>query len=322
MSIGGGATSGPVTSSDDFVLPFQTVRSRVTGRLVRLGETVDRILRRHDYPDGVSETLGEALALAALIGVGLKFDGRLTVQTKTNGPLDMLVADFATPGSLRGYASFDKVACAAVGAGGERALLGTGHLAMTIDPVSDMDRYQGLVQLDNTSLTEAADTYFRQSEQLPTFIRLSVARERGGRDDDGGWRWRAGGIMLQHLAHEGGRDAAELAAAEERAVMLGQEDDHWRRVTVLAATVEDHELVDPTLSPERLLYRLFHEEGVRVQEPRGLGEFCTCSRERVFSFLKRFGAEELADMHEPDGRISVTCEFCSTRYVFEPGDLD
>ncbi len=322
MSIGGGATSGPVTSSDDFVLPFQTVRSRVTGRLVRLGETVDRILRRHDYPDGVSETLGEALALAALIGVGLKFDGRLTVQTKTNGPLDMLVADFATPGSLRGYASFDKVACAAVGAGGERALLGTGHLAMTIDPVSDMDRYQGLVQLDNTSLTEAADTYFRQSEQLPTFIRLAVARERGGRDDDGGWRWRAGGIMLQHLAHEGGRDAAELAAAEERGVMLGQEDDHWRRVTVLAATVEDHELVDPTLSPERLLYRLFHEEGVRVQEPRGLGEFCTCSRERVFSFLKRFGAEELADMHEPDGRISVTCEFCSTRYVFEPGDLD
>lgn len=310
--------------ADNIVLPFQTVRSRVTGRLVRLGETVDRILKRHDYPEGVSETLGEALALTALIGAGLKFEGRLILQTKTDGPLDFLVADFATPGALRGYASFDEERCADVSGGGERALLGVGHLAMTIDPGGNMDRYQGLVQLENTTLTEAAYTYFRQSEQLPTFIRLAVARERTGSGRDGGsaWRWRAGGIMLQHVAHEGGRAAEELAAAEERGAMLGEEDDHWRRVTMLAATVEDHELVDPTLSPERLLYRLFHEEGVRVQEARVLSEFCTCSRERVFGFLKRFGKEELADMHEPDGSISVTCEFCSTRYRFDPAELD
>ncbi|HRY06544.1 MAG TPA: Hsp33 family molecular chaperone [Hyphomicrobiaceae bacterium] len=309
---------------DDIVLPFQTVRSRVTGRLVRLGETVDRILRRHDYPDGVSETLGEALALAALIGTGLKFEGRLILQTKSDGPLDFLVADFATPGALRGYASFDKARCGQVSGGGERALLGAGHLAMTIDPGGDMDRYQGLVALDNSTLTEAADTYFRQSEQLPTFIRLAVARERsgGGRECDSAWRWRAGGIMLQHVAHEGGRAAEDLAAAEERGAMLGEDDDHWRRVMILAATVEDHELVDPTLSPERLLYRLFHEEGVRVQEARPLREYCTCSRERVFGFLKRFGTAELADMHEADGSISVTCEFCSTRYVFDPAELE
>ncbi len=322
MSEGDGTPGGAPSSPEDMVLPFQTVRSRVAGRLVRLGDTVDQILKRHDYPQGVSEALGEALALAALIGVGLKFNGRLILQTKTDGPLDMLVADFATPGSLRGYASFDKAACADAGGGGERALLGVGHLAMTIDPGGDMDRYQGLVPLDNTTLTEAADTYFRQSEQLPTFIRLAVARERGGRDGDGGWRWRAGGIMLQHIAHDGGRPAEELAAAEERGAMMGEEDDHWQRVTMLAATVEDHELVDPTLAPERLLYRLFHEEGVRVQDPRRLGEYCTCSRERVFSFLKRFGAQELDDMHEPDGRISVTCEFCSKRYVFDPAELD
>lgn len=309
---------------DDIVLPFQTVRSRVVGRLVRLGDTVDRILKRHDYPDGVSETLGEALALTALIGAGLKFDGRLILQTKTDGPLDFLVADFATPGALRGYASFDKARSADVAAGGERALLGSGYLAMTLDPSGDMDRYQGLVPLENTTLTEAANIYFRQSEQLPTFIRLAVARERaaGGRDGDRGWRWRAGGIMLQHVAHEGGKAAEELAAAEERGAMLGEEDDHWRRVTILAATVEDHELVDPTLLPERLLYRLFHEEGVRVQEARVLNEYCTCSRERVFGFLKRFGPEELVDMHEPDGTISVTCEFCSARYVFDPADLE
>ena len=318
----GGAVAA--VGADDIVLPFQTVRSRVTGRLVRLGETVDRILKRHDYPDGVSQTLGEALALTALIGVGLKFEGRLIVQTKSDGPLDFLVADFATPGALRGYASFDEARCVEVAGGGERALLGVGHLAMTIDPGGDMDRYQGLVALDNTTLTEAADTYFRQSEQLPTFIRLAVARERTGnaRDTGGGGRWRAGGIMLQHVAHEGGRTAEELAAAEERGAMLGEEDDHWRRVMMLAATVEDHELVDPTLSPERLLYRLFHEEGVRVQEPRALSEYCTCSRERVFGFLKRFGKAELSDMHEPDGSISVTCEFCSTRYAFDPADLE
>jgi molecular chaperone Hsp33 len=313
----------PELSAGDIVLPFQTVRSRVTGRLVRLGGTVDQILKRHEYPDSVSETLGEALALAALIGVGLKFDGRLILQTKTDGPLDMLVADFATPGALRGYASFDAGRCGDVASAGEGALLGTGHLAMTIDPNGDMDRYQGLVALDNTTLTEAADTYFRQSEQLPTFIRLAVARERGAHDGtEGVWRWRAGGIMLQHIAHEGGRPADELAAAEERGAMLGEDDDHWQRVTMLAATVEDHELVDPTLSPERLLYRLFHEEGVRVQEPRGIGEYCTCSRERVLGFLAQFGSDGLADMLEPDGSVSVTCEFCSKRYVFDPNQID
>lgn len=310
---------GPDAGGDDFVLPFQTVRSRVIGRIVRLGATVDSILKRHDYPAGVSETLGEALALAALIGVGLKFQGRLILQTKSDGPLDLLVADFATPGSLRGYASFDKARCAEVAAGGERALLGHGHLAMTIDPGGDMERYQGLVALDNSTLTEAADTYFRQSEQLPTFIRLAVAREHTG--GEGGWRWRGGGIMLQHVAHEGGRAADELAAAEERGAMLGEEDDDWRRVTMLASTVEDHELVDPTLTSERLLYRLFHEEGVRVQPVQPIGEYCTCSRERVLGFLKGFGKDELADMHEPDGTIAVTCEFCSTRYAFDPDDI-
>lgn len=314
---------------DDIVLPFQTVRSRVSGRIVRLGKTIDSILKRHDYPDGVSVVLGEALLLAALIGAGLKFEGRLILQTKSDGPLDLLVADLATPGSLRGYASFDKARCAAVsdqqGQAVEKTLLGTGHLAMTIDPGGDMERYQGLVALEKTTLTDAAHTYFRQSEQLPTFIRLAVARERigtaGDGAGDGGWRWRGGGIMLQHIAHEGGHSAEVLAAAEERGAMLGEDDDHWQRVSILAATVEDHELVDSTLTPDRLLYRLFHEEGVRVQEARGLSEYCTCSRERVFGFLKQFGPKELADMHEPDGTISVTCEFCSTRYSFDPQDL-
>jgi len=336
-----GAPAGPVVEistggRDDIVLPFLTVRSNIVGRLVRLGATADTILKRHDYPDGVSEVLGEALALAALIGTGLKFEGRLILQTKTDGPLDFLVADFATPGSIRGYASFDKAAFSAEradkfqAAGGEAAVLGKGTLAMTIDPAGDMERYQGLVALEGVTLSEAADAYFRSSEQLPTFIRLAVARERAsagaegdaGHVDAGLWRWRVGGIMLQHVAHEGGKSADALAAAEERGEMLGEDDDHWQRVAMLASTVEDHELVDSTLTPENLLYRLFHEEGVRVQGARAISEYCTCSRERVLGFLKGFGADELADMHEPDGNVSVTCEFCSKRYVFDPEQLE
>ena len=352
-----GQREGPADATaggpDDIVLPFQTVRSHVSGRIVRLGATADAILKRHAYPEGVSSVLGEALALCTLIGTGLKFDGRLILQTRTDGPLDFLVADFATPGSIRGYASFDKErlsdgsgpgsgSAAASRPVDEAGLLGNGTLAMTIDPGGDMDRYQGLVALEGTTLSEAAHAYFRSSEQLPTFIRLAVARERigpgGGHSgsvadpagsggdnatpaDTGGWRWRVGGLMLQHIAHEGGRSPEELAEAEERGAMLGEDDDHWQRVSMLAATVEDHELVDPTLAPEGLLYRLFHEEGVRVQDARPIAEYCTCSRERVSHFLKRFGKEELADMHEADGSVSVTCEFCSTRYAFDPAEF-
>lgn len=310
-------------AGEDFVLPFQTIRSRVTGRIVRLAGVADRILKRHDYPEGVSTVLGEALALTALLGTGLKFEGRMILQTKSDGPLNFLVADFETPGSLRGYASFDAARSESTRSGdgrGEARLLGTGHLAMTIDPGGDMDRYQGIVALEGATLTEAALTYFRQSEQLPTFLRLAVAREHIG-GPDGGWRWRAGGLLLQHVSHEGGKSVDELAAAEERGLLLGEEDDHWQRVSILASTVEDHELIDPSLSSERLLYRLFHEEGVRVYDARPIREYCKCSRERVQEFLKRFGPTELADMREPDGSISVTCEFCSTRYAFDPATL-
>ncbi|MFV0369151.1 MAG: Hsp33 family molecular chaperone [Hyphomicrobiaceae bacterium] len=332
---GGRVVDNGMGRRDDIVLPFQTVRSNIVGRVVRLGATADGILKRHDYPDGVTEILGEALALAALIGTGLKFDGRLILQTKTDGPVDFLVADFATPGSIRGYASFDKAVLNQDSSGNSQALrseaglLGKGTLAMTIDPAGDMERYQGLVALESSTLSEAALAYFRSSEQLPTFIRLAVARERtssgaegdAGHVDAGLWRWRVGGIMLQHVAHEGGKSADALAAAEERGEMLGEDDDHWQRVAMLASTVEDHELVDSTLTSENLLFRLFHEEGVRVQEARQIGEYCTCSRERVSGFLKGFGSSELAGMHEPDGSVSVTCEFCSKRYVFDPTEF-
>lgn len=316
------ALSG-AAAGEDFVMPFQTVASRVLGRMVRLSATVDAVLKRHDYADPVSEALGQALALAAMLGTSLKFEGRLTLQTRTDGPLEFLVADFQTPGFVRGYASvanerYTALAAAAAGPVPQSRLLGKGHLALTIDPGGDMQRYQGIVALDGATLVDAALTYFRQSEQLPTFIRLAVARERRA---GGAWGWRAGGLMLQHVSPEGGRTAQQRAAAEERGLVHGEDDDSWSRVAMLAATVEDHELVDPSLPPERLLYRLFHEEGVRVSPAQPVGEYCTCSRERVHGFLKRFGAAELADMKEADGTIAVTCEFCSKRYPFRDEDL-
>jgi molecular chaperone Hsp33 len=323
--------NGAGAPTDDFVLPFQTVRSNISGRIVRLGPSLNSILSRHEYPDAISEALGQSLALTSLLGTALKFDGRLILQTKTDGSLDMLVVNYDTPGHLRGYANFDaerlqadldahKSQDAGRSEPSQPIVLGSGHLAMTIDPGGDMDRYQGIVALESETLTSAALNYFRQSEQLPTFLRLAVARVYEPGKGDNAWTWRAGGLLLQHIAHSGGTPRAETEG--EPLPLSGEDDDDWRRTEILAATVEDHELIDPNLTPQRLLYRLFHEEGVRVQEPHRLIDHCRCSRERVTGFLSQFAAEGLDDLREPDGAITVTCEFCSESYRFEPGDVE
>jgi len=310
---------GLALPDDDLVLPFRTVKSDVVGRVIRLGAVVDTVLSRHAYPEPVSHALGEALALTAMLGTALKTQAKLILQTKTDGPLDFLVADFVAPGKVRGYASFDKADAGlgeTKGRGDQGALLGKGHVAMTIDPGSGKDSYQGIVALDHEPLVDAAHTYFRQSEQLPTFIRLAVARHYAAApgETQRTWHWRAGGLMIQQLPRAGGK--REAAASEE------DDEENWNRARHLAATVEDHELLDPMLAPERLLYRLFHEEGVRALPPAPVQAFCRCSREHVGAFLRSFGAVELADMREPDGAISVTCEFCTANYRFAPNEFD
>ncbi len=292
-----------IIPGDDLVLPFQAEQADVLGRLVKLGPTVDTILSRHDYPEPVSRLLGEAVALTAMLGTSLKSEGKFILQASTDGPVDLLVADYQVAGGLRGYARFsaEQVAAARVGA----RLLGEGHLAMTIDRGAETERYQGIVPLEGRSLTEAADTYFRQSEQLPTFIRLAVARHyRQGK----GTAWRAGGLLVQKLTREGGRSGTRAKAFEE---------EDWTRARALAETVEDHELLDPTLPPDRLLYRLFHEEQVRAYRAIPLETYCSCSRPRVEELLRRFSPEDLADM-VVDGEVWVTCEFCNARYRFDP----
>jgi molecular chaperone Hsp33 len=296
-----------VIPADDLILPFQAENARVSGRLVKLGPTVDTILSRHDYPEPVSKLLGEAVALTALLGAALKSEGKFILQASTDGPVDLLVADYQVPGHLRGYARFSPERVAEIAAGGEGQLLGHGHFAMTIDRGAETERYQGVVPLEGESLTEAADTYFRQSEQLPTFIRLAVARAyRAGAPGDRPWTWRAGGLLVQKLTRQGGHGRTETPYDEE----------DWTRARLLAETVEDHELLDPTLPPDLLLYRLFHEEQVRAYPALALDTYCSCSRSRVEELLRHFTSEDLKDM-VVDGEVGVTCEFCNSRYRFD-----
>jgi molecular chaperone Hsp33 len=295
-----------VQGADDLVLPFSTDKSGIRGRVVRMGGVVDTILSRHDYPEAVSEALGQALALTAMLGQPLKPGGRLGFQTRTDGPIRFLLADYEAPGRLRGYASFDAEGIAAMGPRPKQGdLIGSGHMAMTLERPGDEDRYQGIVALEGQSLGAAALTYFRQSEQLPSYVRLAVARYRVSGGD--GWHWRAGGLLIQH-------PTAEVEDNDDPSAPPEQEN--WQRARILAASVEDHELIDPTLSAERLLFRLFNEEDVRVFKGQPLDATCRCSRERVQMFLTRFPEEDLQGLREPDGSISVTCEFCNTKYNF------
>lgn len=312
------------TSVDDTILPFAVEALDLRGRVVRLGPLVDTILRNHAYPVPVARLLGEATVLTVMLGSVLKFEGRFILQTQTDGPVRMLVVDFRTPGSVRGCARFDRERVAAAIAAGQDApgaLLGRGHLAMTIDQGPDMSRYQGLVALEGKDLEHAAHEYFLRSEQIPTRVRIAVGEEvvvgAGGTRQ----HWRAGGIVLQFLprdtkrAQQGDFDGGD--APEGMELHSVAEDDAWREGRSVVGTVQDDELIDPTVSSERLLYRLFHERGVRVFRSRHLAAKCSCSRAGVSAMLKNFSQDDRDHMVE-NGVITVTCEFCSATYVFEP----
>ena len=314
-------------SADDTIQPFEVSALDLRGRVVRLGPAVDTILTGHDYPQPVAKLLGEAIVLGVLLGTALKFEGRFILQTKTDGPVHMLVVDFMTPDRVRACARFDKKAVAAAIAAGHAdagALLGRGHLAMTIDQGGNTNRYQGLVALEGGTLEDAAHEYFLRSEQIPTRVRLAVAEEYLAASTGATRRWRAGGILLQFVprAPERAR-VADLDPGDAPEGMVRhavREDDAWVEGRSLIETVEDVELIDPAISSERLLYRLFHERGVRVFRSADVHAQCSCSRETVESMLRSFPQTDRDDMVE-NGKISVTCEFCSASYVFDPSDV-
>jgi molecular chaperone Hsp33 len=316
------------TTADDTILPFEVSALDLRGRIVRLGPAVDAVLSSHDYPLPVAKLLGEAIVLTVMLGSALKIDGRFILQTQSDGPVRMLVVDFTSPGNVRGCARFDAdLVAAAIAAGADKPgqLLGHGHLAMTIDQGSEMSRYQGLVPLEGNDLEHAAHEYFLRSEQIPTRVRLAVAEEfRGGENGGARRRWRAGGILLQFLPKSPERArVADLPPGDAPPgveATVAPEDDAWVEGRSLVETVDDIELIDPELSSERLAYRLFHEPGVRVFRAAAVQAQCSCSRQSVETMLQSFPQEDRDDMIE-DGKITVTCEFCSSTYVFAPAEI-
>ena len=298
---------------NDIVLPFQIESQAARGKLVRLGGTVDRIVSRRNYPAPVATLLGELAVLAALVSSALKYDGVLTVQVKGDGPVTMLVADATSAGEIRAYAAFDRATLARAAAGDWRAapvpcLLGDGYLALTVDRGPEVERYQGIVELRGGSLADCARRHFRESDQNQAAFKLAVAPTGPS------GAWRAGGMMMQRLPDAGPARLSGETPDEEM-------EESWRRAVVLMASCTSAELVDDRPHPHDLLYRLFHEDGVRVFEPHALAHGCRCSRDRVEATLRSFPRAEIEDL-EIDGEVVVTCEFCGARYAFDDTDID
>ena len=315
-----GLSEGSRTS--DEVLPFQLEALGVRGRLVRLGPALDAIIERHGYPLAVARPLAEAMVLCATLATSLKYDGIFTLQIAGDGPIRLLVTDLTTDGALRGYAQFDSWKLAvALGAGNSEApdgyvpkLFGRGRLSFTVDQGQHTQRYQGVVPLEGPTLADCAHTYFRQSEQLPTGIKIVAQRRvEGGSHGEKVGHWRAAALMVQQMPEF---DAGRIDVDRE------QREDDWRKAVILMASATEAEMLDPALSGSTLLYRLFHLERPRQFERRPFVARCRCSRARIDRVLRSIKREELDDLRDANGKVSVKCEFCSTEYAYEDSDLD
>jgi len=289
------------------ITPFHLPQRPVRGRLVRLGALAAALLGRHSNPEPVTRLAGEALALAAGLSSALKYRGSFSMQAKGDGPVSMLLSDCTQEGGLRGYARADaeKVADLLARSPEPTAaeLLGRGYLAFTVDQGGEMDRYQGIVDIEGDRLSDMALHYFRTSEQLQYDVHLAA-----GLTPDG---WRAGALILERVAGEGGIDPDMDRAAQ---------DEAWRTATTLAATLTDAELLDDTLLPDRLIWRLFGADGVAVDRSRALAYGCRCSRAKLSGILQSFPEADLDEM-AVDGDIVMTCEFCKFDFRFGRGDV-
>lgn len=298
--------------SDDFVLPFEVERTGLRGRLVRMGPAIDLVMKRHDYPPVISALLGEALVLACCLASTLKFDdGFFTLQARgAGGPVRMLVADITSDGEFRGYVGFDSDKLDTdAGHISAAKLFGGGHVAFTVDQGEDFERYQGIVELRGETLSDSVHHYFRQSEQIATALKTVCRPDAHG-------RWRGTAIMVQKLPDE----VIQQAAPEDRAE-LAESDEGYRTAAILLGSATQAEMVDPDLSAEELLLRLFHEDGVRVYDKRPVYSGCRCKLDGVENVLRQFGRERM-DEFKVDGLVTVTCEFCTKERVFDDEALD
>ncbi|MEO1329162.1 MAG: Hsp33 family molecular chaperone HslO [Pseudomonadota bacterium] len=321
-----GAEDAPL--GDDSVLPFQLDALDLRGRVARLDRTLDRILTQHRYPPSVCALLGEATLLAAMIGQAMKLRYKFSIQAKGEGPVSLIAADYRPgeggvgPAEMRAYAQFDPEATPET-MDDPYSLLGEGLFAMTIDQGPRMTPYQGLTPLVAGGLTACAETYFAQSEQIATRFTTAIGQAA---EPGGARRWRAGGVMLQHLAEFGESAQAEaekrgpsgedgLMTAQDVAD-LGDQSEAWNRANILLDTAEEIELIGPHVTPERLLVRLFHEETPRVYPAQAITFGCSCSREKVSDLLSKYPENAVREMTTEDGDITADCQFCGAQYRF------
>ncbi len=294
--------------TDNRIAGVQIGEGAVRGRILRLGSALDDVLGANRYPDSVANLLGQAVMISALVAMSLKFKGRLLVQAHgTNeGAVSLAVAECTTDGNMRAYARYDRASLERIlakpGIADAKTLMGAGTFAMTIEPEGHKENYQGISAIEGASLADCAEHFFKQSEQIPTRIKLAVGQlHMPGQDP----KWRGGGLMVQRVAGDAAR---------------GDTDEAWELSKAVMGTLKDEELLDPDLSSEQVLYNLFHELGVRIDQPIDLRAKCSCSRERLLVSLRNFEVKDQDDMFI-DGKITAKCEFCATEYVFKPEDL-
>ncbi|MFW8593847.1 Hsp33 family molecular chaperone HslO [Cribrihabitans neustonicus] len=317
-------TLGSKIAWDDTVLPFQLDVSDMRGRVARLDGVLDGILKQHDYPPAVEALVAEMALLTALIGQTISLRWKLSLQVQTKGAVRMIATDYYAPqkegeiGRIRAYASFDRERLTE---GSPFDQVGEGYFAILIDQGNGTQPYQGITPLAGGSLSECAETYFAQSEQLPTMFKLSFGKSS---EPGIGERWRAGGIMLQHMPKASPFAAQSQGTGETlqaNDLVSGEQEENWNRVTTLLSTVEDLELIGPSVTPADLLVRLFHEEQPRVFDFQPVRFGCTCSEDRVRQSLSIYSAKDIEKMTTDDGRVTADCQFCGAHYDLDPATV-
>ena len=297
---------------DDTVLPFQLDNSDIRGRVARLDSALENVLEKHAYPPVVEALIAEATLLTAMIGQTIKLRWKLSLQIRGDGPVRLIATDYyapeaeGAPARIRAYASFDRDRLDTQAE--PYSQIGKGYFAILIDQGPDMTPYQGITPLAGKSLSACAETYFAQSEQLPTRFALSFGRATLPGQPQA---WRAGGVMLQHMP--GNSEAPKREAAEQA--------ENWTRANMLLDTVEELELIGPHVGPPELLARLFHEEAPRVYDPQAVHFGCSCSEEKVRSTLSIYSAKDIGTMTTPEGTVTADCQFCGAHYVMDPATL-
>lgn len=320
-------TSATQIAWDDTVLPFQLDRSDVRGRVARLDGVLEEVLRQHNYPPQIEALVAEATLLTALIGQTVKLRWKLSLQIRGKGPARLIATDYygpseeGQPARIRAYASFD--ADRLDPAAPAFSQIGEGYMAVMLDQGNDMMPYQGFTPIAGGSLSDCAQTYFAQSEQLPTRFAVTYGKAQAP-----GQRamWRAGGVMLQHMPPVGGSVAAESGSGEggllsHTDILAGDQAENWNRANLLLDTVEEMELIGPSVTPTELLIRLFHEEEPRVFDATPVRFGCSCSADKVRQTMSIYSQSDISKMTTPEGIVTADCQFCGAHYEFDPKTL-